>query len=184
MLNLPALSKYNYTSMTEETLDYQAEETTSENTESGDVNTETLLPGQEEGESLEEFAQRVIDEKTDLEAKNKRLYERAKKTPRAESKDNSKQVDDGLIEYIASPKKKEEYELLKSIMDVKGLTMEDAKKDVLFKTHLQSVAQEEKSQKAKLGASGGSPGVERVNTSEMSPEEHQAYAKQVIEKAL
>lgn len=182
---MPALSKYNISSMTDENIEHDAVEETTQTTEGGDVNTETLLDGQEEGESLEDFAKRTLQEKADLSEKNKQLYERAKKTPKAKPESNTQQVDNiELMEFFAKGNSKEDYYQLQAIMKGKDLPMEKALEDPLYKSYLKTVEQEKRSAKAQLGASGGSPGESQVNTSDMSPEEHKEYFNEVIKKAL
>lgn len=165
--------------MTEENIEEtQFEETTSE--ETSEENTEeTLLEGQQEGETVEEFVNRLKDEKTGLEEKNKQLYARAKKTEKKVVKSsNSNDLD--LLEFFAQGGTKEDYQQLQVIMKGKDLTMTEAKDDVLYKSYLENKTKEEKVKGAQLKASGSSSNKKTVDTSDMTREEHEEYFNKII----
>jgi len=168
--------------MTEENFEEtQTEETTSEETSTEAEQTETLLPGQEEGESLEEFATRISTEKADLEEKNKQLFARAKKVPKKVESSNSNLTREEAILY-AKGYTDEEIAKANKIAKVDEVSVLVAIEDDIVKNMIQTRLAKERSDKASLGASGGSGVKTTKNVGEMTTEEHAKLFHETMSK--
>ena len=146
----------------------------------------TLLDGQQEGESHKDYAERLMDEKAELDDKNKQLYARTKKPkPKAGTPDNSTQPDvKDISKFYSTGGTDEEYKVLETIMKGQDKTFSEAVKDDLFTTFREGEKAKKKASDAQLGASNGSPEAKKVNTSKMTEEEHKAHAQAVIQKEM
>jgi hypothetical protein len=171
----------------------QIEETTSQETTEvegagkTEATTEALLPGQQEGETLSDFAKRVADEKADLEEKNKQLYARTKKTeqkvkPVLKSEDNS-EGNIELIEFFARGNSREDYQKLQVIMKGTGLSMTEAMADPLYQSYKEKKDREARDEKAQIGASKSSSSGEKSDFKPgMTADEHKEAWKKANSK--
>lgn len=128
-----------------------------------------------------------------LKQKNKELYERAKKAEAlakakrdAELKSNkTNETQSGLTREEAILYAKgytdEEVELATKLAKVNDTTPLKAIEDEIFKAKVSARLKKEKSEKASLSPSGGAGRIQPDKpTTEMTPEEHKAYAMKLL----
>lgn len=165
--------------MEDENLDENLnEETTSQDT-ADDVTSNDESTGEDEIAALKAKLE-------ELEEKNKQLFARAKKPkPKAQPTNNSTQPDvKDISKFYASGGTDEEFEVAETIMKGKEITFSEALKDPLLVTYREGMETKKKAEKAQLGASNGSPGEKKVDTSKMTEEEHQKYFREVIQSKM
>ncbi|MEK9208172.1 MAG: hypothetical protein AAB922_06820 [Patescibacteria group bacterium] len=164
------------------------------------VELDTTNEPTEEVVNTEEVEETVVDTETDdpavetakLKEANKRLFERAKKAE-AEAKElkakafksssqPAQQVDTDELRLIARGLSDEEIDQAKVISKGKGISLAESLKDPLFVSYQKDLKEQQRVEKAKLGASKGSgqEGEEPLVKSGMTAAEH----KEVWKKAL
>lgn len=93
----------------------------------------------------------------ELETTNKKLYARTQKsksTKKAEPSDNSEQVDNlDIAQFFSQGNTKEDYNDVLAVMRGRNLSFEEAQKDPMYVALKEKKAQDERREKAQMGAS-------------------------------
>lgn len=133
-----------------------------------------------EVEDVETLKQRLAD----TEKKNKELYARLKKTPKAPQPQTNSQLTREEAILFAKGYTEEEVALANKIAKVGEVSTLVASEDPYFKAKVEERKQKEKSAQASLGASGGANKFTPKDIGKMSREEHEKlyYQTMGIEK--
>lgn len=149
------------------------EETTSQETEELDLDNEQVEAEGGEAEDVEALKAELKKTKE----LNKQLYARTKKGPKKTAKTTEKSSDNsGLTReeaiLFARGLTEDEVDLASKLAKVNDISIIEATEDPYFKTKVEGRLKKEKSEKASLGASGGSNKFSPKDVGEMSREEH------------
>lgn len=132
------------------------------NEEDGVIETDEIVKDEaveEDAEKIKELNKKLFERAKKAETELKKLKAETKK-PEIESKTNVSSVDPDELKLIARGFSDEEIEQAKVISKGKDVSMSEATKDPLFITYREKVKEDERREKAKLGATKGSPQVE------------------------
>ena len=154
------------------------EDVKTEDVEDSVVDTETEDTAVEDTEKLKEANKRLFERAKKAEAEAKELKTKAKAQPEVQPA----QVDSDELRLIARGLSDEEIEQAKVISKGKGISLVDSLKDPMFISYQKDFKEQQRKEKAKLGASKGSSQEDEqpIVKSGMTTEEH----KEVWRKAL
>ena len=168
---------------------YMDEQSELENVDSTNDTTEEVVNTEEVVED-ETSTVDSEDETEKLQATNKRLFERAKKAEaelkelkKAPPKVQTAQTEDrDELRLIAKGLSDEEIEQAKVIAKGKGISLAESLKDSMFIAYQKELKEQQRKEKAKLGASKGSnqSGDETLIKSGMSEAEHKEVWNKVL----